>query len=411
MKVEVYKERQLDLSKSDLNNLSPSPSLDKVVFFSGVGVFDDNGKILPLISDYLSYEAKYERIAFSSAGTYGRNLCYFLQYIRSRHDYDSNEMDDVFLTIPGFVIREYFTYLAREEGIKSGTIRNRDAIICAFIKYLCSPNEDRPALRDEDPYRKGLISKPPKKEPVISCNLDELYILIESTTSERERSILQFLYDSGLRRIELTRVTLQDIQNISSFDKQEFIAKHTDTPVNSYYLPLYVHGAKGRRNETKPRYTLITEATLKRIKKYHSSPLYKKHARKIKKASDTPAFFNAEGSKFTPSAISKLLERVSERAIKKGQISKSISAHKLRHGNAYSILQSTDEGKDYLDRLVRVQKNFGHTNITTTEMYTSIPQDIYNSMCDEKGELLTRSEKMKRLVEMTQLKIGIRAIK
>ena len=44
-------------------------------------------------------------------------------------------------------------------------------------------------------------------------------------------------------------------------------------------------------------------------------------------------------------------------------------------------------------------------------MYTSIPQDIYNSMCDENGSPLTRAEKMERLTQRTQLKIGMKDIK
>ena len=88
-----------------------------------------------------------------------------------------------------------------------------------------------------------------------------------------------------------------------------------------------------------------------------------------------------------------------------------ISPHKLRHGYAYAILQSNDLGADYLDRLVIVQKNLGHNQINTTHMYTGIPHDIYNSMCDENGDLLTRAEKMRRLSEQTQLKIGIKDIK
>ena len=114
---------------------------------------------------------------------------------------------------------------------------------------------------------------------------------------------------------------------------------------------------------------------------------------------------------YTSIAINKLLERLSKRAIKKGLLSKVISPHKLRHGNAYAILQSPDLGNDYLERLIVVQKNFGHNHLDTTEMYTNIPPELYNSICDEKGELLTRAEKMKRLSEQTTLKIDIRAKK
>lgn len=38
-----------------------------------------------------------------------------------------------------------------------------------------------------------------------------------------------------------------------------------------------------------------------------------------------------------PSAINKLLERLSKRAIKQGRLDRQISPHKLRHGNAYEF--------------------------------------------------------------------------
>jgi len=223
--------------------------------------------------------------------------------------------------------------------------------------------------------------------------------------------LLQFLYDSGLRRSELPRVTLEDFWNAANFNSEKFIANDSDQPIQANYIPLEVKGSKGRANQIKPRWTLISSATIKRIQKYHASLLYKKYARKYTTPAETPAFFNANGTPFTPSSITKLLERVSKRAIKQGRLQRIISPHKLRHGNAYAILQSNDLGTDYLDRLVIVQKSFGHNHLSTTQMYTSIPQDIYNSMCDENGELLTRAEKMERLSKATQLKFGIRDIK
>ncbi|BBI69616.1 hypothetical protein PKHYL_38070 [Psychrobacter sp. KH172YL61] len=59
-------------------------------------------------------------------------------------------------------------------------------------------------------------------------------------------------------------------------------------------------------------------------------PLYKKYARKYVDPSKTPAFFNAKGTPYTPSAINKLLERISERAIKKGRLDRSISPSQVK---------------------------------------------------------------------------------
>lgn len=411
MDIKICFNRELDLSESYLISEISDLSLDQTVKVNGVGVFDDSGKILPIISEYLSYQLKHEKIAYGTADTYGKNLTYFLKYIRGRPDYNDDETDEVFTTVPGYVIQEYFTFLIREDRRSSATVRNRDGAICAFINFLCSHTEDRQPLREDNPYLNGYLSKVPKRTPIISCTLDDLFILIESTRSERERVLLQFLYDSGIRRSEVIRVTLKDFRDTANFNSERFISEDSDQPIHADYVPLAIKGSKGRGNQIKPRWTLVSSATIKRIQKYHASPLYKKYARKYESSDETPAFFNAKGTPYTRSAINKLLERLSKRAIKKGRLNRIISPHKLRHGNAYAILQSNDLGSDYLDRLVIVQKNLGHNHLSTTQMYTSIPQEIYNSMCDENGDLLTRAKKMSRLTEQTQLKIGIKDIK
>lgn len=394
-------------TKFDLANSCCTDTFsEQIANVNGVGIFDINGKILPLISKYISYQIKHEKIAIKSASTYAKNLSYFLQYIRSREDYDTNESDDIFLNIPTFVIQEYLSHLSKI-GLSSSTIRNRDATLRAFFEFICNPTNILSVHRTDNPYQNGYLSKSPKRTPINACTIDELAILIRSTVSERERLLLQFLYDSGLRRSELPRLSLEDFNDTVKFNSQKFIASSNDQPISINYLPLKVKGSKGRGNEIKPRWTLISTATLKRIQKYHASPLYKKYARQFNSPAQTPAFLNASGTAYTPIAINKLLERVCKRAIKQGLLSRMISPHKLRHGNAYAILQSNDLGVDYLDRLVIVQKNLGHNQLDTTQMYTSIPQEIYNNMCDENGELLTRAEKMKRLSEQTQLKIKI----
>ena len=110
----------------------------------------------------------------------------------------------------------------------------------------------------------------------------------------------------------------------------------------------------------------------------------------------------------TPKCLSKLLDRVSERAIKRELISKHISPHKLRHGFAYDLLQSPDIGKTYVDRLAVVQKSLGHAYLSSTEVYTKIPLELYKTITDSDGELITKAERMERLVERTQLKISIK---
>ena len=149
MDVKVCHNVELDLSESFILEEEPSLQLNGKVKVNGVGVFDDNGRILPLISKYLSYQSKHEKISYKSAGTYGKNLVYFLNYIRNRSDYSSEETDEVFITVPKYVIQEYLSFLDREEDKSSATVRNRDTTIRAFIEFLCNPTEDRVSYAEE----------------------------------------------------------------------------------------------------------------------------------------------------------------------------------------------------------------------------------------------------------------------
>jgi len=232
--------------------------------------------------------------------------------------------------------------------------------------------------------------------------------LIEQSSSERERLIIQFIFDSGIRRSELQNITKQDIIDAIEFNSQKLISRQTDTPIISPYAPLSVQGVKGRHNNTKQRMTLVSRAVLDRISRYHASPLYKKYSRKYAPNSETPAFFNAEGRPITPKCLSKLLDRLSKRALKSSELAKPISPHKLRHGYAYDLLQSPDIGQTYVDRLAVVQKSLGHAYLSSTEVYTRIPLELYKNISDSKSELITKAERMERLVKITQLKIAIK---
>lgn len=407
LKVVVDEGAKLSLCDSLLNEVD-GIEVDGEVSSRGAAVFDENGKIFPLFSEYLSSMVRYEKLAFATAKTYGRNLTYLLQYLRTRSDFDPLITDEVFLTLQQHVFEEYYVYLEKIEGKDTSTIRNRDATYRAFISdWLCEPNEGREALRDDDPWAQGFLSKKPKVSLVKSCSLDDLVVLMECSKYERERLVLQFIFDTGVRRSELPRVSLQDVKDALAFDSVEVISKDGDMPVSASYVPIAIAGSKGRANQLKPRQSLISKSTLNRIKRFHASPLFKRHARKFGSPANTPAFLNAEGNAYTVKSVSDLFDRLSKRAQKRGLLNRPISPHKLRHGNAYALLQSPDLGNDFLDRLVLVQKGLGHNQIDTTQMYTRIPQDIYNQLCDENGEVLTRAQKMDRIVERTQLKFKI----
>ncbi|MFC5694840.1 tyrosine-type recombinase/integrase [Pseudomonas sp. GCM10022186] len=415
MKVLAVRAKALDLSESPTlgEGGSGEPLVVGAQALTGAGVFDDEERLLPLVSGFLSHEFRNGLMSYQSGLTYGKNLGYFHEYLMGRREFAGCERDLAYLEARTHVLEEYFAHLREIEELSEKTVRNRDSSLMAFFnKYLCRGVDDVPAPREApNPYFNGLLTRRPNSKLVQACTLADLKQLILATESERERCLLQFIYDTGIRRSEVPRVTLAAIDDALNFQNTLFISPGVEEPINADYCPLYIAGSKGLADKIKPRTTLVCRATLQRVRKYHSSPLYKMYRSQFGKAEETPAFLNAEGTSYTPNSVTKLLDRVSERALAKMRIAKKISPHKLRHGNAYSLLRSPDIGKDHLDRLVAVQKSLGHARLSTSEIYTQIPYDLYQKLLRPGSESKTKAGEMEELVKQTRLRIDAGAVK
>lgn len=319
MKVLAVRAKELDLNESPIREERDFDvaQLDGVKKLTGVAVFDDEERLLPLASGYLSHGLQNSLMSYESSLTYAKNIGYFHEYLASRREFAGCDRDSAFLDLRTHALEEYFSHLREEAGLSKKTIRNRDSSFMAFFnKYLCRGVDDTPAPRSAaNPYSGGLLSPRPTKNLVQACTLLDLKELVLSTKSERERCLLQFIYDTGVRRSELPRVTLAAIDEALDFNNTLFISRGVSEAINSDYCPLFICGSKGSADQIKPRTTLVSRATLLRVKKYHSSPLYKMYRRQFGKADETPAFLNAEGTPYTPNAVTKLLTRVSRRAV------------------------------------------------------------------------------------------------
>lgn len=406
MKVVAARGAVLDLSESLLNE--DGTLVTGLVTVTGGAVFDENERLLPLCSGFLTQHAKVQSLSITSVGTYGKNLQYAHQYLKARREFATTSADEAFLEVSRNVLSEYIAHLVEEEELSLTTVRNRDATLLSFFdSYLCEPTFRGPPLRADNPYEKGLISPSPKRNLVIPCSLKELETLIICSEFERERCVLQFIFDAGIRRSELPRVTLKAIKTALDFQRHQIITNSDAPPLHSDYCPLEIAGGKGRSNQVKPRYSIVSRATLLRVQRYHASALYRKHARKFKSDEVTPAFLNAHGDTYTANSVSKLLERLSNRAVRKCLLKKLISPHKLRHGYAYAILRSPDLGADFAERLFIAQKSMGHAHISSTEVYTMVPFDIYSRIDGAISQITTKAQEMQLLSDATRLKIGL----
>jgi integrase/recombinase XerD len=403
MKVIIADKQSINLEQSTLNS---NHSVSGKVLTTGVLVLNSKSQPYPLVSDYLSSQLIHNKIADTTAKTYGANIGYFLSYLENDNAYKGFKLDEGLIHVQKHTIEEYNTNLKNEMGLSSKTIRNRDASLMSFIsEYLCQGQGNQKALRNDDPYESGLLAPSAKDNLIQACEIEELIALIQMTNSERERCLLQFMFDSGVRRSEVSRISKSSIDKaLESDNKNEFLGEDiVYSP--SDYTNLLINGAKGRNRQYKPRETIVSRATLQRIRKYHSSPLYRKHAKRY--GSNPPAFFNAHGGGYTKSSVAKLINRVAKRALGNRLITKLISPHMLRHGFAYLVLGSEDLGKDYLERLVILQKSMGHAFLSSTEVYTRIPHEIYGRYKSVAGNQMYRKDLMEHIVKETRLKIVI----
>lgn len=417
MKVVLRRGVSLDLSDSVLATgeyrdqfmLQPEGKRPDVKV-TGAVLFDDDERVHPIVSSYLSRNYRNTLIADASVESYGQRISYLLDHLETMVEFENSERDDALLSVTIGRLEGYLATLSND-GLAPKTIQGRDAAYHhLFTKYLCKSLDGKQALREDNPYEGGFLwsGKANALGIIQPCSMAELEQLILHALSERERCLIQMVYDSGVRESEIPRITLKAIQDALEFQKLQFVPDtipNDAAPFKALYCPLSLSGSKGRRNQIKPRITLVSRTTLERIEDYHRTPLYRKFAKQYPSPAETPAFFNAQGTPHTTKSVEKLFDRVSKRARKAGKIKRAISPHKLRHGGAYTLLSSPDLGHDYLDRLVTLAKSWGHNSATTSEGYTMIPHDIFQKLIQPNALEKTKEGEMQKLRERTTKRI------
>jgi len=220
-------------------------------------------------------------------------------------------------------------------GKKSISARSRArniSSIKSFYNYLIFDNQ-----LENNPCENIHSPKLDKKLPVF-LSIEEVNKIIESVdlsqeNGERDRNILETLYSCGLRVSELVNL------------------KISNTYFNEEYIKIIGKGNKQRIvpiNKTLVKYLTIY------IKNIRSK-------NKIKKGHEDFLFLNKRGTKLSREMIFLIVKKY----IKIANIKKNISPHTFRHSFATHLVEG---GAD----LRAVQEMLGHSNITTTEIYTHL---------------------------------------
>lgn len=190
---------------------------------------------------------------------------------------------------------------------------------------------------NQNPSSEIYSPKLEKKLPIV-LSTEEIDRIISSfnlskENSERNRTIIECLYSCGLRVTELVNLKISEINFIDGYIK--IIGKGNKqriTPINkklSTYLKYYINNIRSKL--------------------------------KIDKSNSDYLFLNRRGKKISRVLVFNIVKT----ACQKVGIKKNISPHTFRHSFATHLVEG---GAD----LRAVQEMLGHSNITTTEIYTHL---------------------------------------
>lgn len=273
--------------------------------------------------DFLTMLRVERNVSTHTMDAYKRDINQYLMYLG---DLNIKNLSDVKSTH----IRDYIRILS-DGGMAPASISRIISSIRTYYRFLSSEN-----ILDENPVL--LINNPklPKKLPDVLSE-KEISLIINAIQEssqfyQRDKAIIELLYSCGIRVTELCNLEMSNL-----FIDEDLIR---------------VMG-KGNKERLLPLGV--------RSKKYLDD--YIKHSRNshIKKSGSSFVFVSRNGNQLTRAMINIILNKWTQVS----GLKKSVSPHKLRHSFATHLLEG---GAD----LRFVQALLGHSDISTTQIYTHI---------------------------------------
>jgi len=284
-----------------------------------------------LIDSFLDYLSVERGLAKNTIIAYREDLNIYLDFMIKR---GINALSKISKNdIIEFMLSE------KEKGVSPTSISRRLAAIRMFHRFLA-----RERVLKEDPTT--LIDSPKlwKKVPD-TLSLNEVELLISqpdprSAQGCRDKAILETLYATGMR-----------------------VSESTDLKTNNVNLDIGFLRCIGKGN--KERVIPLGKKAIHSINRY----LEFSRAHFLKNKTSEFIFLNRSGNKLSRQSIWKLIKQYAKEA----KIKKPIKVHTLRHSFATHLLE---RGAD----LRSVQEMLGHSNISTTQIYTHIDKERLKSV-------------------------------
>lgn len=279
-----------------------------------------------LIDTFLNYLFVERGLSNNTISSYRRDLNLYVDFLTN------NRIDALSKTSKNDIVN--FMLFQKNQGLSVNSISRRLTAVRIFYRFLV-----RERILRKDPS--SLVDSPKtwKKIPdALSLNEIELLLHqpnIRQMQGARDKAILEVFYATGMRVSEVVNLKIDS----SNFD-----------------IGFVRCIGKGNKERIIP----LGKKAIESIKRYLlvSRPYFLK-----KKESDF-LFLNRSGNKISRQSLWKLIKRYAQSA----KIKKPLKPHILRHSFATHLLE---HGAD----LRSVQEMLGHSNISTTQIYTHINKD------------------------------------
>lgn len=279
------------------------------------------------LKEYLATLKIEKNLSENTINSYKSDLSSFLNFITQSGIDDLSDIKTTHITS--------FFKLLKEAGLNETSAARYFSSLKGFFKYLY-----RNEYIKTNPVEKISPPKISRKLPEV-LNVREINLILEQPNVEdtiglRDKAILELFYACGTRISELINIKINDL-----FLSEEVIR---------------VFG-KGSKERLIP----IGSSAIKWIIEYlkRSRPLLVKNIK-----SENYLFLNQRGTKFSRMGIWKIVKQY----VKQAGIEKNVHPHTFRHSFATHLIEG---GAD----LRAVQEMLGHSDISTTQIYTHIDRD------------------------------------
>jgi integrase/recombinase XerD len=285
---------------------------------------------MSVLKDFMAYLSVEKGLARNTTSSYSTDLAKFERFLTSRDKaLDSFSKDDIVDFLEGL----------RENGLSVSSACRVLSSIKGLSRYLVMQG-----LAEEDPTEN---MKSPKKWAALpkALSLDEVRGLLDvekkNPLALRDSAMIEFLYSSGLRVSELVSLKVSDINFEAGF--------------------IRVLG-KGSKERVVPAHP----GALKRVKQY----IKELRPKLLKKKQSDYLFITSRGRPMSRQRFWQALKAYGSLA------GVELSPHVLRHSFATHMLEG---GAD----LRSLQKMLGHSDISTTQVYTKVSMDRTKKVYDK----------------------------